>query len=244
MKINHKGTEAQRRNSPRKRGIISVSLCLGGLIVLLSACSGHFPEDRVPKMKILIPDFDVPPGSRETPREIRGWWLGARTIYQNPRAGAMFADHLTTHLARFPFVNLFSRVDLKYYFARKKQNLKEAYGYLTEEELAEAMRQVPKLDFARELGADKLLSGRIVRNFLSEHRTFHWWTSLVEVDCEMTDVLTGKSEWKKTYRLRKFLASQDTVQEELSRRVAQDLKNSYFRPLATSPMLTAPLPPQ
>ncbi|MBI3735193.1 hypothetical protein HY256_01615 [Candidatus Sumerlaeota bacterium] len=186
-------------------------------------------------MKLLIMDFDMPKGMKENVKDVRGWWLGADTIRQNPRAGAMFADLLTHEIAGFKFINLFSRVDLKYYFARKRQALKEAYDYLDDDELDDRMALVPKLDYARELNADIMLSGRIIENYLSENRTFHWWKSIVEVECELTDVLSGEVKWKKKYRLKRRFASQYTPQREIARRAAEDLKREYFRNLANKP---------
>lgn len=200
--------------------------------LLLTACADRFPEERVPPMKLLILDFVVPPGMRENPKEIRGWWMGADTIYQNPRAGAIMSERITSRVAPWKFVNLYSRVDLKYYFARKRQNLKESYDYLGEDEIDSLIAQVPQLDFARELGADKLLSGRIVHNHLKENRTFNWWKSIAEIEVEMTDVLTGQVEWSKTYKDSKRFASQYTVQDEIAQQVAKDLRREYFKPMA------------
>lgn len=200
--------------------------------LMISACSGRFPEERVPPMKILIADFAVPPGMKENPKEIRGWWFGADSIYQNPRAGAIMAERITSRVAAWKFVNLYSRVDLKYYYARKRQNLKEAYEYLGDDEIDTLIGQVPQLDFARELGADKLLSGRIVRNHLQQNRTFNWWKSLAEIEVEMTDVLTGRVEWSRTYKASKRFASQYTVQDELAEEIAADLRREYFKPMA------------
>ena len=199
-----------------------------------SGCS-RFPEEKIPRMKLLIADFDVPLGMKENPKEVRGWWMGANSIYQNPRAGAMFAELVTKEVAPFSFVNLYSRVDLKYYFARKRQALKQAYDYLGDDELDTALARVPKIEYARELKADILLSGHIVHNYLSENRTFHWWKSSAEIECEMTDVLSGQVQWKKKYKFKKRFASQFTVQREIAGRLAGDLKREYFKPMAKKP---------
>lgn len=182
-------------------------------------------------MKVLVFDFEVPPGIRETPSAVQGWWLGARNIRQNPRAGKMFAERLNSALAVYPWVNLFSQVDLKYYFSRKTQRLKEAYPHLTDEEVTNLMSQVPQLDFARELGADKLLTGKIITNFLSENRTIHVWSSRADIQVRMVDVLTGKVEWEKEYKLKRSFSSQYTVQDEIAQQVSADMKEEYFRPL-------------
>lgn len=197
----------------------------------LGSCS-RYPSERVPPMKILVSDFVLPPGLKENPQAVRGWWVGARTIHQNPRAGAMFAERLSSHLAVFPWVKLFARADLKYYYARKRQLLREAFPNQADEELAGLMEKVPAIDFARDLAADKLLTGRVIENHLSENRTIHWWTSVAEFEIELIDVPSGKTEWKKRYRERRFAASQFSVQDEIAAKAAEDLKKRYFRPLA------------
>lgn len=219
--------------------------CLA-LILSLGATScvrRSFPEDKVPPLKILVMNFATPPGVRENPRDIRGWWFAASNVYQNPRSGIMMAERISSHLAPLSFVNLFSRVDLKYYFARKRQNLSQAYKSLGDEEIAKLMDEVPAIEFARELNADKVVSGRIVENYLDENRTIHWWSSVLDVEVELTDTATGTVEWSKRYRKRGILDSQSTVQDEVARRIVEDLKREYFRPLAKGEgVVAAPLP--
>ena len=207
------------------------------LACLVASCARPFEADKVPAMHLLVMDFELSPGLRDTTRAIRGWWLGATTVYQNPRAGTMFADLLTAELAVYPFLNMFSRVDLRYYFAEKKGRLQESYDYLLDDEIADLMRQVPPLDFARDLGADMLLTGRIIDNQLSENRTFHWWSSTVHVECRLTNVLSGAVEWEKEYELKKYFASQYSAQEEVARQVVEDLRDEYFGSLTVAPVL-------
>lgn len=188
---------------------------------------------------MLILDFRTPPGIRENPKEVRGWWLGARTIHQNPHAGTAMAERLNARLASLPFVELYPRLDLRYYFARKRQNLAEAFPSLPEEKVEELVADADPLAYARELGADKLLRGRVVRNYLSDHRTLHVWSSVVEVEIELVDALSGRTEWRRSYRDRTWLASQFSAQDELAKRIARDLRDEYFRPLATPPTVGA-----
>lgn len=202
-------------------------------VAAASGCARPVPVERVPRSTILVMDFAVPTGVRENPREVRGWWFGARTIHQNPRAGRLMAERLTARLAPEPYANLFSRLELKYYFARKKQNLKAAYEHLTDAQLDELVSAVDPLEFARELGADKILSGRIVRSYMSEHRTFHFFSSVLEVEVELIDALSGRVEWTRRYRDRRWLGSQFTAQDEAAKRIVRDLRAEYFAPLAS-----------
>jgi hypothetical protein len=183
-------------------------------------------------MKFLILDFDLSEGLESTTRSIRGWWFGASTIYQNPRAGDMFADRLQANLSRLEFVNTYSRTDLKYYFARKKQRVREAYGHLSDEEIETLMSEISPVEYARELGADKVIVVRIIENYLDANRTIHWWHSKAHVLIQIYDVRSGTIEWDQEYQLKKWLTSQFSVQDELAKLVVKDMKDDYFRPLA------------
>lgn len=210
--------------------ILTVGL---GLAQGLAGCARRpAPEEKVPPLKILVMNFQTPPGVRENPRDIRGWWFGSSTIYQNPRAGVIMAERISAHLSKFSFINLFSRVDLKYYFARKRQNLRESFPEVSDEDLNKLMDNVPSIDFARELTADKVISGRIVENYLDENRTIHWWSSVIEVEVELTDVATGEVEWRKRYRDRDWLDSQFNAQDKIAEEIVEDLRTEYFRAMA------------
>ncbi len=183
-------------------------------------------------MKWLVLPFDQPLSMRDTPRAIRGWWFGARTVRQNPRAGVLLAETITRAMAQLDFVNLFSSIDLKYYFADKRDLLGDAYPHLDDDEVFELLDGVPRIEYAKELGADKLLSGRVYRDYLGENRTIHWWWSVVQIECNITDVHTGEVEWSRRYDMRKQFSSQNRLQEEIAGLLVRDLKKEYFLPLA------------
>ncbi len=207
------------------------------LLLVVAACSRPFHPSQVPKTKVLVAEFEMTPGIEENTRAVRGWWMGAENIYQNKRYGAIFAERLSAHLARYPYVKQFSQLDLKYYLAPKRQLLKDSYPHLEDAEIDDLLADIPDLDFARELRADKLLRGRLIRNYLHENRTFHWWKSIVEVECELVDVPTGRVEWSKEYKKKIRFASPLTVQDEIAREVAEDLQDEYFRHLAIETVL-------
>jgi hypothetical protein len=205
---------------------------LGALGFLAMACQPRFPSRNVPRMNWLIMPFDQPATMGTDTHAIRGWWLGARTIYQNPRAGVLLAEASTHVMAGLDYVNLYPSMELRDYFARMRDTLKRVYPYLEDVEIDRLMSLVPPVDFARELGADKVLTGRIIRQYMADHRTIHWWWSVLEVDCEVIDVPSGKAEWQRHYVIRDQFASMTTVQEELARQLIEDLQENYFRPLA------------
>jgi hypothetical protein len=203
----------------------------------LAGCGRPFHPSQVPKTKVLIAEFDVGPGIAENPRAIRGWWMGSENIYQSRQYGGIFAERLSAHLARYSYIKLYSRLDLKYYIAPKREMLKDAYPQLSDREVNALLAEIPDLDFARELRADKLLRGRLVENHLHENRTFNWWKSIVHVECELVDVETGRVEWSRDYRRKGRFASPLTVQDEIARQVGRDLEQDYFRHLTLDPVL-------
>lgn len=211
---------------------------LMGLALLAGGCQHRFPSEQIPKVKFLVLPFTQPATMSDSTMAIRGWWFGARTIRQNERAGDMLADILSRQMARLDYLNLFSSIDLKYYFANKARRLKEYYKKapegrdLSDEETAKLIAAVPKLEFAKDLGADKLLTGQIVELYMGQNRTIPVWWSVLDVEVEVVDVATGKVEWTKRYHISKMDASMIHVQELFAGRLIEDLKKEYFLPMA------------
>ena len=225
--------QAIRHQHPVRRAAVRVVLpCLCGLVLILSGCARRFPAERIPKTKWFVMPLEQPPAMSEMPREVRGWWFGARTIRQNPRAGAMMAESFTRELSKLDCINLYSPIEIQGYFADKRSLLTKSYPYLTRQELDALLAQVPSIEYARELGADKILSGRILRHYMGENRTIHWWWSTVDVQCEVIDVMTGNVEWSNNYVARQQFSSQSAVQQEIAAQLAKDLKKEYFWPMA------------
>lgn len=75
----------------------------------------------------MILPFNQVAAMGENPLTVNGWWLAAKSIRQNERAGDMLADNLSRQMANLDYLNLFSTIDLKYYFANKARRLKEYY---------------------------------------------------------------------------------------------------------------------
>jgi hypothetical protein len=200
------------------------------LVLLLTVCSCqvYFPVEKVPKMQWLILPFSQPPGMENNTRVVDGWWFNAKTIRQNPRGGEMLSDNLRRAMSELGFINMFTTIDLSYYFAGKRELLAKAFPQLTDPEIDDQIRKVPDLKYARELGADKLLSGRIIRHYMAENRTFHWWWCALEADCSVIDVKSGREEWTHHYELSDPFGSQQEIQEQMIERLIRDLKQEYL----------------
>jgi hypothetical protein len=228
MTLQPNARAASRRGLFPRAGL----LLLAGLVLLAGGCARHVTTEQIPKLKFLVLPFAQPSTMRENTNLIRGWWLGATTVRQNERSGDMMADTLSRQMAHLDYLNLYSSIDLKYYFANKVSRLKNTYGSLSDDDANALIWKVPKLEFAKDLGADKMLTGDIVRQYMGENRTFHWWWAVIEADVQVTDVASGKVEWSRHYNLRRQLASMSDMQEELTTRLLEDLKKEYFLPMA------------
>ena len=212
---------------------LMLGLILLAAAVALAGCQRGpvLPAERVPKMRWLVMPLEQPEAMEVTPRDIRGWWFGARTIRQNPRSGALVAETISRELARLDYVSQFSQLDLRNYFADKRELLESAWPDLDRDRIDALLADVPPIEFARQLRADKLLTGRITRHHMGENRTIHWWWSVLDARVEVIDVRSGRTEWSRDYRIRGQLASTPTIQERLAERLIEDLKREYFLPL-------------
>lgn len=206
---------------------------LAAFAVAASSCARRVDPSLIPHTKVLVAGFEVPTGIRENTREVRGWWFGAETIRQNPRAGRIFAESLNYELSRYSYIKPYSNFDLKYYIASKRDLLRESYSHLEDEEIEDLLRGVDPILYARELRSDMLLTGRIIQSHLHQNRTFDWWKSIVHVECQLIDVVTGDIKWQKEYKRKGRFASTITVQEEICREIGEDLEREYFAALAS-----------
>jgi hypothetical protein len=227
--INHRRIESHQ---------FQVALARVALLIMaattLAGCHTPLRVERMPRMRWLVmPPQQIDAASTNT-REIRGWWFSARTIRRNPRGGQLLADAISQNLANYSFINQFSPIDLRYYFADKRQMLVKAYPNLKDPELDDLLGKVPPLDYARELGADKLVAGTIDRLYVGENRTIHWWWALLSVELKVVDVRTGNVEFSKDYRVWQNFSSTEDAEQTIADRFVKDLERKYFRPMTKS----------
>lgn len=193
-------------------------------------------------------------GETEAPdrinKELRGWWFGSRDIWRNPGMGRVAADIFSHELNQLPFVKIVSRVDIKYYMAEKRQiirrlrdqqrsklekspnprdrQLAERIAKMTEADYDRELERLPVREIGRELGADRVLVGRIIDAYQAHNRTIHWYWSVVELQLELVDVDTGKVVWHKHARFKKSFASTTFLLEAAARELIEAMKREYF----------------
>ncbi len=207
---------------------------VGALLVamtVLAGCQHGLRAEHMPRMRWLVMPFSQTDPTTGT-NELRGWWLGARTIRRNPSGGQLLADAISARLADYPFINQFSPIDLRYYFADKRKKLSTAYPHLKYADAERLLSKVPAIDYARELGADKLVRGRIERLWIGENRTIHWWWAVLQADVEVVDVRTGAVDWRRHYDIWQNFGSTEDAMAELAREMMKGLEREYFKPMA------------
>lgn len=194
------------------------------IVVLVAGCHRQRELHQLPKaIRIAVLDFSVPEVFN-TPKEIRGWWFGAHDIYRNPHAGEDFADALSRRLRQFAFVNVYPRGDLKMYMAMQNNRVMRAYPQLSKTEIDELLEQIAPWEWGRDMGVDKVITGRLLVGRTVHNRTIHWWYSTVEARIQLIDTESGTIDWETAMRCTKQLASQQRTQEQLADRVARKLK--------------------
>lgn len=219
-----------------KHGLMAAMARVGALLIamtMLAGCQHGLRVERMPRMRWLVMPLSQTDSATTATGEVRGWWLGARTIRRNPSGGQLLADAISAGLADYPFINQFSPIDLRYYFADKRTKLSEAYPNLKAADVNRLLSRVPAIDYARELGADKLVRGRIERLWIGENRTIHWWWAVLEADVEVVDVRTGNVEWSHQYGIWRNFGSTEDAMAELAGKMMKDLEKEYFRPMTS-----------
>lgn len=261
-RISERLQDSMARNSFGRTWIVRIVFCLS-LAGLLGGCRSAEPIDirpLPPSIRLAVLDFSVPRSWHETEnpgelkKEMRGWWFGSRDIWHNPGLGRMAADVYSHELNKEPFINVVSRVDIKYYMARKREQLRrlreqqsrdlEATGnpedlkaaarirQMTDAEYTMELQNLPPREIGRELKADRVLVGRIRDSYLAHNRTINWYWTYVDLELDLYDVDSGNVVWHKRWQTKKSFASALYVLEDSAAQVIDMMKNEYFYPPA------------
>lgn len=205
------------------------------MVLILLAIAALFPGCRIKQpaeklqVKLLVMDFEISDEVASQPKELKGWWSGSRDIYRNANAGEIFADVFVKQFdKKIPHVLVYSRTDWKYYAADKKNRLKKTFSDQNDKAIAQLFSEIAPTDFAKDLQQDLVLFGKIKTCHTSHNRTFHWWSSIVDIEAILMDADTGKALWTKNLRFRKKFRSQYSTMEKASNRLIKLMKQEYF----------------
>jgi len=197
--------------------------------VLLVSCQSRHPQMKSAALKILVVDFEEAPEIETRQKQVRGWWFGSRDIYHNPNAGEIFADIFARQLnERIPSVEVYSRTDFKYYSANMKDRLRKTYPRLNDKSLDHILSQVSPCDLARDLNLNLVLTAKLNNCYTSHNRSFHWWSSMIDVDVKLLDAESGSGEWSGHRDTRKIFLSQPSAMEKVAESLIRQMKKEYF----------------
>jgi hypothetical protein len=189
--------------------------------LLLSGCSRR-PLEIIPH-KTMVINFDTST-SYEPGFTLHGWWFSSRDHRRNENAGKIFADVLARKLRDLPEVELYPRINLRYYLDAKEKQLASLYPELNEETLSGLMNQVDPVTFARDRECSILILGTIYDSYLVHNRTIHWWQSYVDGEIRVIDASTGDEIWNYPFHERDNFKSQLGLYEKIARRVVKKIK--------------------
>lgn len=220
------------RSARTSRALISILAAMLALVILIPAlsCSRMKPVPPLSR-RVVVLDFRVPETNVNNPVEVKGWWLGARTVYQNHRDGAIFADILARQLTdpKYQYLEQQSRTDLKFYMGQKRKMLKDKFKDMKPAELERALAEVPPIDYGAELNVDQVITGQILESYTLEHRTVHNWYSKVRLRVDVYDMATGKVVWSREFSSRRqFLANIDCM-EDIAVQAARALDKDFYQ---------------
>jgi hypothetical protein len=228
------------------------------MAVTALSCGTASVEPRVqpPSFRLAVLDLAVPEQWRKaaTPdpmdKERRGWWFGSETRFHNPGLGRVAGDAFAQELARLPFISLVSRTDIKYRMADLLQRLHDVRDKQRREldaslnpadnEKARKIRQMTEADYenelqnvsavaiAKELDADRVLTGRIHDAAIVHNRTTDFYHSYVDLEVRLVDVDTGKVLWSQRQMFKRRSVSTPFLLEEAAHQMVEKMKREHF----------------
>jgi hypothetical protein len=206
----------------------------GILVVWMFLCSGCHHRAVMkdhPVNSILVVDSEVSEEIKTQPKEVKGWWFGARDIYRNPNSGEIFSDILSRHLAsKVSSLEVYPRTDFRYYTANKKDRLKKFFPTLGDKAIEVVFSRIAYCDFARDLDLDKVIVARLNKCYTTHNRTFHFWTSVIEIEVSILDAKTEESEWTSHIYSRSLFHSSYSAMEKVVSELIHKMNKEYLIP--------------
>lgn len=223
-------------------GMATFALVIGMVSVAQAQFARFQPAVRPPRPAptAVVLDFSVSPRVSEsrdcctrrisytekevvTEKDSRGWWFGRQDIYVNANIGRMASDLLTDELRETGIYNVRSRHDLKYYYADKKDLIKNKFGSMTSDDLKKAILLLDPVSIGRELGVQKVVVGHICDSELRKAVAPGSFASVASLTVAVFDVASGRMEFEKCYRKIAYHSTQYFQMERIAREVTKDI---------------------
>ncbi len=162
----------------------------------------------------------------KTEKDVRGWWFGAQDVYFNENMGRVAADLFEEAIGATSCYELYRRSNLKYYYADKKDILRDKLK-LSGKELEKAMLALNPVAIGREIGVDKVVVGHITDSEMRHNRAFGPYSSAASFEVSVYDCKTGKQEYTRQFSNVKAFHSQYSLFEKAASQFATDLQEVY-----------------
>lgn len=165
------------------------------------------PSGVITSAPVLVVNFKD--NTTEFEKDETGWWLSKKDLYKIDNLGFNMADALRSEL---------KMQDAKVFNYRQYKKYQSDWLKNNERETA-----LSYLDWARLIGAEYVVFGRVQEGTTLHNRTFHTWRAKMAVQVYMQDVSTGSVVFSKRYALDKKYTSLSECVITLSRLIASDL---------------------
>jgi hypothetical protein len=162
----------------------------------------------------------------ETEKDLRGWWFGSQDVYYNANMGRIAADVFGEAMQQCSLFNVYSRDDLRCYYADKADVLHEQLS-INDKQVEQALLTMNPVSVGRELGVQKVLVGHICDSEMRHNRTSGQFSAATSFSVSLYDVATGKLEFTRNYGGVKSRRSQYSAFEEDAQRFVRDIKAQY-----------------
>jgi hypothetical protein len=158
----------------------------------------------------------------KTEKDSRGWWFGHQDIYINSNVGRIAADLISDQLRDAGIYKITSRGNLKYYYADKKDILRDKLK-MTDDQLKKAILLLDPVQVGKELGVDKVVVGHICDSELRKAVAPGSFASVASFNVAVFDVKSGQMVFDKCYSKFGNHETQYFLYEKVAKQVSADL---------------------
>ena len=164
----------------------------------------------------------------ESEKDIRGWWFGSQDVYYNDNMGRIAADLFSDALRNCGTFQVYSRNDLRRYYADKSEAINEQFK-MDRKQLDEALVALNPVSIGREIGVQKVVVGQICDTEMRHSRTFGPFSSAVSFTVSLYDVATGQLEFSQTYSDRDAFSTPYAMFEDFAGEFVADMRRCRER---------------
>lgn len=163
----------------------------------------------------------------ESEKDIKGWWFGSLDVFYNDVMGNAAADVISDALrANGPF-KIYSREDLRYYYADKRELIEKKFDSMDRKTVDQALLALNPVSIGREIGAGKVIVGRVCDTETRVSRAFGFYTSASSFWVAVYDTASGKIEFQKQYGGIRAFRTQYSNFEKDAQQIAADISAYY-----------------